>query len=35
VPSDCRYDQLEETAAFELAQIFGLNAIIRGASGFV
>ena len=22
-PSDCRYDQLEETAAFELAQIFG------------
>ena len=23
-PSDCRYDQLEETAAFELAQIFGV-----------
>ena len=22
-PQDCRYDQLEETAAFELAQIFG------------
>ncbi len=22
-PEDCRYDQLEETAAFELAQIFG------------
>jgi ATP-dependent DNA ligase len=22
-PSDCRYDQLEETAAFELAEIFG------------
>ncbi len=22
-PADCRYDQLEETAAFELAQIFG------------
>jgi ATP-dependent DNA ligase len=22
-PTDCRYDQLEETAAFELAQIFG------------
>jgi ATP-dependent DNA ligase len=25
-PSDCRYDQLEETAAFELAQIFGSGA---------
>ena len=24
-PSDCRYDQLEETAAFEIAQIFGGN----------
>jgi ATP-dependent DNA ligase len=22
-PEDCRYDQLEETAAFELAKIFG------------
>ena len=22
-PADCRYDQLEETAAYELAQIFG------------
>jgi ATP-dependent DNA ligase len=22
-PADCRYDQLEETAAFELEQIFG------------
>src|SRR5664279_6556975 len=22
-PSDCRYDQLEETAAFEITQIFG------------
>jgi ATP-dependent DNA ligase len=22
-PSDCRYDQLEETAAYELAKIFG------------
>ena len=22
-PADCRYDQLEETAAFELSQIFG------------
>jgi ATP-dependent DNA ligase len=28
-PADCRYDQLEETAAFELAQIFGSNTSAR------
>jgi ATP-dependent DNA ligase len=24
-PSDCRYDQLEETAPYLIAQIFGTN----------
>ncbi len=28
-PADCRYDQLEETAAFELAQIFGSSTSAR------
>ena len=32
-PADCRYDQLEETAAFELAQIFGGGRVSRTDSG--
>jgi ATP-dependent DNA ligase len=28
-PADCRYDQLEETAAFELSQIFGAGSTPR------
>jgi len=31
-PADCRYDQLEETAAFELAQIFGAGSATRAGT---